>query len=213
MADTQPGKHPVTGKPQGKLKKGPGENKVGGKKGKPPLISEETKAYAAFLIADNKSAAEVAKQCDISERTLWAWRKEEWFLDLVSEALEKIRSEGTIRGFSEREARVQALNNLANDFLTVFKERGEEAAHIAVPGWRTGLMVHEQKSIGAGPLASVHDLYRVDVPTTKEFRETLKQIAIEVGQWTEKSETSFDFSKLSDEQLTNLEDAVSKLTA
>jgi len=46
------------------------------------------------------------------------------------------------------------------------------------------------KSVGSGEFAHEVRLYRVDTALVREIRDTLKQIAIEAGQWAEKREVT-----------------------
>lgn len=54
-----------------------------------------------------------------------------------------------------------------------------------VPGGKTGLLVREIKSIGAGPNSREVEEYKVDTGLLKELREHERQAAIELGQWQE----------------------------
>ena len=116
-----------------------------------------------------------------------------------------LRDQVLTEGISNVADRIRRYDQRWNQIHQIFQERGADPAHADTPGWRTGLLCHEQKSIGAGALATIVDMYRVDTAALKEERDLAKQAAQELGQWTEKTESSFDLSSLSDEELEVLE--------
>lgn len=175
-------------------------------------VPEEIRTKAATLIAiGDVSYTEIAKQCEIDETTLYGWRKEEWFIKKVAAALDHLRQTVMKEGIADRVERVKRLQKRWDGINKVFQERGDDPIHSSHPGWTTGLLCHEQRSIGSGDLASVVDIYKVDVGTIKEEREIAKQAAQELGQWTEKIQQSYDLSNLTDEELETLERISSKL--
>jgi hypothetical protein len=55
----------------------------------------------------------------------------------------------------------------------------------AVPGGKSGLLVHNVKSIGSGEFAERVDLYEVDTGLLQQCLALEKQAAQEVGDWEE----------------------------
>jgi hypothetical protein len=145
---------------------------------------------AAQLLADGKlTLGEIAEDLDISPRTLWNWRKDPEFAARVEELLETFRQEVRRRGLAIREQRIRSLNDRWTRLQQVVEERADDPTHANVPGWKTGLLVHNVKSVGGGDNATVVDLYEVDTGLLRELREHEKQAAQELGQWVEKQET------------------------
>lgn len=144
---------------------------------------------AAQLLADGKlTLGEIAEELDIDPKTLWNWRKESEFAARVEELLEAFRQEVRRRGIAVRERRLQVLDDTWDRLQRVIQERADDPTHANVPGWKTGLLVHNVKSVGGGDNATVVDLYEIDTGLLRELREHKKQAAQELGQWTEKHE-------------------------
>jgi len=212
MAD-RPGKHPKTGEPQGGLNSGGnwGNAFNAGRK-----ITEETgtvcKSKAPALIALGEySRAKIAELVGVRPETIGIWMRDPKFVKKVEDAKEQIHQAILQEGIGNRLERVKRLHTRWNQIDEVFLARAEDPSHALQPGWTTGLLCHEQRSLGSGELATVVDIYKVDIGTIKEERELAKQAAQELGQWTEKTQTTVDLSKLSDEDLENLERISSKL--
>lgn len=92
-------------------------------------------------------------------------------------------------GALTKRRRLRKYDKLVDRFEALFDARGKELEG-EVNGGDTGLLVRTEKMIGAGENARVITEYRVDNGTIKEYRETMKQSAIERGEWTEKKELS-----------------------
>lgn len=210
----QPGKHPITGKPQGRLKRGGNEGNVYGAGKKTNAVFKKSRTLAISLVAiGEKTFDDIAKECGIGADTFLTWRKDPEFIAAVDRAKEEVRQTILKTGIADRVERVRRLNKRFDGLNQVFEERGADPTHQDVPGWSTGLLCHEQKGVGSGPLAEVVDVYKVDAGAIREERELAKQAAQELGQWTEKVQNSFDLSNLTDEELDVLERIQSKLTA
>lgn len=174
---------------------------------------DETKETAAVLLAVGElTNEEVAEKVGVDRVTLYRWSLLQEFKDRITANQEEIRKRVFSEGVADLAGRVRRYNKRWNQINRIFEARAADATHAGVPGWETGLLCHEQKSIGSGELATVIDQYKVDVGTIKEERELAKQAAQELGQWEEKTKTSFDLSNLSDEDLNALERISSKIT-
>jgi hypothetical protein len=168
-------------------------------------------AKAAVMAANGASHTEIAEAVDRAPDTICEWAQTDEFKRLVQEQLDAARKVILETGIADRVERVKRLGKRWNQINEVFQARANDPGHISVPGWDTGLLCHEQKSLGSGDLATVVDVYKVDTATIKEEREISKQAAQELGQWTEKVQTSYDLSNLSDEELEALERISNKL--
>lgn len=149
----------------------------------------DERRLAAQLLADgNLTDAEIGDKCNVSRQAIWNWKQEPEFTAEVEIQTEAFKQQVRRRGLASRERRIAALNDRWNRLQRVVEERADDPAHQAVPGWKTGLLVHNVKSVGGGENATVVDLYEVDTGLLKELREHEKQAAQELGQWTEKHE-------------------------
>jgi hypothetical protein len=89
-------------------------------------------------------------------------------------------AEGIIqREITNRNARVGLLQDLVERMRRVIEERGAELAD--VPGGSSGLLVKTYKGKDADTA-----VYRFDAALVEQMNATCKQVAIEIGQWTEK---------------------------
>lgn len=144
---------------------------------------------AAQLIADgNLTITEIAEKFGVSRQTIYNWKQVPEIAARIEQHLEDFRQEVRRRGLASREKRIASLNDRWKRLQKVVEERADDPNHQSVPGWKTGLLVHNVKSVGGGENATVVDLYEVDTGLLKELREHEKQAAQELGQWTEKHE-------------------------
>lgn len=158
-----------------------------------PFDWDAPKEKAAVLVALGElTNAQIAEQCEVGESTIYNWKGSTEFKERVEENKEEIRKRVFTEGIGDLLARVRRYNKRWGQIDQVFAERAADPAHSSVPGWTTGLLCHEQKSLGSGDLATVIDVYRVDVGTIKEERELAKQAAQDLGQWSEKKDVTTD---------------------
>ena len=155
---------------------------------KEPFPWDESRRESAQLLADGKlTDQEIADRAGVARTTLWRWRKHPEFAAEVEGHLEAFRSEVRRRGIADRERRIKALNDRWNRLQRVMEERADDPSMANVAGGRTGLLVHNVKSVGFGETAQIVDLYEIDAALLKELREHEKQAAQELGQWVEQS--------------------------
>ena len=88
---------------------------------------------------------------------------------------------------ADRNARLAALQDRWQRMRALIDARAEDMRD--VPGGQTGLLVEAKKPTKYGDVVE----YQADTALLREMRETEKQAAIEVGQWSEKSETTWTF--------------------
>jgi polyhydroxyalkanoate synthesis regulator phasin len=61
------------------------------------------------------------------------------------------------------------------------------------PGAETGLVQTSMKAVGKNTTVKTHE---IDVPTLRLLNELERQIAIETGQWEEKTKSKVEFQSL-----------------
>ena len=96
---------------------------------------------------------------------------------------ETIDEAAIIGGLALKEARIRSKIHRADLLRQVIAERAKADEMQVAPGGRTGLLAIDYKGKDAD-----QPVYKVDAGLLKELRELEKEIAIELGQWTEKSE-------------------------
>lgn len=144
----------------------------------------EARIKAAQLTAEDKlSDDEIAEQCGVKRRQLARWKAEPKFQARVKEILAKTADSLQKKGIRDKERRLAKLDRLARRIELVMRERAADMAD--VPGGQSGLLVRDYKG---GQIMT--EIYKFDAAMAKEYREAMKQAAIELGEWTEKRELS-----------------------
>lgn len=150
--------------------------------------SEQKEQAALLLAADELTDEAIAEKLGTGRTTLFQWRSKPEFRARIEKHQDDIRTRIRSRGIAIVENRVRALQDRWDRMHRLMNERGASTEMLNVPGGSTGLLVHNVKSIGAGPTAEKVDLYEFDAALFKEMREHEKQAAQELGQWTEKAD-------------------------
>lgn len=91
-------------------------------------------------------------------------------------------TEALEEGLARRAVRLNQKMERHSLLRQVIEERGRAEHMQEVEGGRTGLLVRDYKG------ASFVPVYRLDAALLKELRDLEREIAIELGQWTEKKE-------------------------
>jgi AcrR family transcriptional regulator len=153
----------------------------------------EPMLLAAQLIAEAKlTHDEIAKRVGLSRQAVYAWRKKPEFAAEVERALDERRREIRRTGIADLEARVAALNDRWTRMRRLMEARADDPSMAKVPGGTTGLLVRTVKGLGSGEAFTLVEEYAVDTGLLRELREHEKQAAQELGQWTEKSQSSVE---------------------
>ncbi len=148
---------------------------------------------AAQLVAEGRLTLEaVAEEVGVHRRTISRWLKEYDFMARVQEVVKEFEDQSRGRLLSQRWGRIEKLIDRAEEIEALFAARrlqeaeGDDpsvAAQIA-----TGHVVKRPKYIGHGKYSERLYEYEADTALLREYRETLKQIAIETGQWSQQAE-------------------------
>jgi hypothetical protein len=176
---------------------------VTGNRGGRRLTDEQiakAKLDVAGALAAGKTVPEAAQGAGVVPSTVKRWQKgDAEFKRLIEEAKKMLEQETLKASITDRAARIARLQKRWDAIDVLIQARADDPQHMSVPGTETGLLAHEQKSLGSGELATVVDVYRADVALLKEERGLAKQAAIEMGEWQEKIQ--HDFTTLPDEDL------------
>lgn len=165
---------------------------------------------AAYLVAENKlTDIEIAAQVGVNHGTIDRWKKRPGFQVRVKEHVETWRAAFKGQGIADRQARVDAANDRHRRLQQVIEERAKDPLVQDVPGGKTGLIVPEPMLMkvyeaideDSGTLKAIPRMsemaykYSVDTGLLKEMRELEKQVAQDLGQWTEKIQLEFEKAK------------------
>lgn len=90
---------------------------------------------------------------------------------------------------AQMEYRISVLDDIERRYRDLISARSGDMAG-KVPGGETGLLVRQFKAIGSGETAHEVTEYKADTAVTQEIRDTHKQAAQELGQWTDKLDLS-----------------------
>jgi DNA-binding XRE family transcriptional regulator len=142
---------------------------------------------AILLAADEITDTAIAEKVGVTRQTLYNWREHPDFQARVQEHIAELEAVTLRYAIAKKRNRVAWLDRDLQRLERVQAARAEE--HKDIPGGDTGLLVRQVKQIGAGRDVQVVEEYAVDVPLLKEKRETMKQAATELRQWTDQIAT------------------------
>lgn len=154
---------------------------------------------AALIAVGELTHQEIADKLDMGLSTVYKWKTLPAFQARVKENIADIREAVLTQEIGDIVKRIRRLNKRWQQIDKLIDERADSPEMMNVAGGQTGLLAHEQKSIGSGELATVVDVYKFDAALIREERELAKQAAQECGQWTDR--VKLDFSNLSDAEL------------
>lgn len=152
------------------------------------FVWTKKREQAAALVADDQLAdREIAQSIGVNKVTLERWKQHPSFRARVDALVEDVRLALRAKGISDKANRVAALDDRWRRMQRVIDERAADESYADVPGWKTGLLVHQRKKIGHGEDSEVVDEFVVDVGLLRELRAHEEQAAKELGQWVERS--------------------------
>ena len=151
----------------------------------PSIVISGRRLEAAELLAqDRLSVQEVADRVGVTYKTLQNWRWNPSFEAKVLELREQIQKELRARGIREK---LYRIDSYANDFeRTQMIVEGRALDMTDVPGGESGFLVRQSKIVGK----LVVEEYAFDAALMSERRALRKQIAQELGEWTERADIS-----------------------
>lgn len=150
------------------------------------LTSKQRKA--AMLVAeDAMTNARIAEECGVSEPTIYYWKRDPEFARVVREKVQQLDEAVSQLRFAKRRERIRALNEQAEDYLTIIQERADWFAQndADVPGGRTGRIVRQERVIGTGKAATKTVEYVIDKGLEAQFDAVLVHLAKERGEWSD----------------------------
>ncbi len=158
-----------------------------------PWIWTEARDRAALLLAEDELPdAQIADAVGVNPDTLYEWKKRREFTDKIAEYVKKIGAPALRYAIAKLSRRVAALDAEWRRLNKVIEDRAADPDLATVPGGTTGLVIRRRRVLGSGGKRHVVDEFEVDVATLREIRETLKQAAIECGQWQKRMALAAD---------------------
>lgn len=124
--------------------------------------------------------AEAALRADVSPAAVHGWKRRDKFKALMARYEERVNREAVSTGVALKVVRLRKLGRHASRIEKVFDARAEALAG-SVAGGDSGLIAHDQKSIGSGLNAEIVDVYEFDAALSREYRGVLEQAAKEIG--------------------------------
>lgn len=156
------------------------------------LTAKQKLFCASYLGAANGNATEAARLAGYSgnSKTLQVIGSENLSKPLIKARIAKTTNKLIERHISIKQNRIDALNDRWLGMQRLVEARANDPETIKGPGGDTGMVVHTVKTIGTGDRQKTVNEYTFDAALQREIRETERQAAQELGQWTEKFSVS-----------------------
>jgi hypothetical protein len=149
---------------------------------KPVKLTHRQHAFIAAYLGDARlNATEAARLAGYSPKTAYSIGHDLLKKPEIQQVITAWRDEVKTQGIASLAFRVQRLDDLERRYAELIAARATDLA--GIPGGDTGLLVRVAKSLGQG---EYHLEYQADTALTKEIRELHRQVAIELGEWSEK---------------------------
>jgi 16S rRNA A1518/A1519 N6-dimethyltransferase RsmA/KsgA/DIM1 with predicted DNA glycosylase/AP lyase activity len=136
-----------------------------------------------LLAEDRLTDRAIAEDVGISTSTLWHWKRKPECQARIKLYQQEMATHAFRQGIAQRENRLGALADRWKRMHALMEARAQAYDSPEIPGGSTGLIVEEVK---VSPKGDKTVVYSFDRALFQEMRETEKQAAIELGQWTEK---------------------------
>ncbi len=165
---------------------------IGTKMGRPSSYNAKKHEAAILLAEDKLGDRRIAEELGISLSTLSLWKLKPELQELIR--VKQVELDDAVSRFkyAKRRERVEALNEMAEDYLIIRDERARWYLENEpdIPGGKTGRLVRTERWVGQGRNAIQVIEHVVDKAADDAFRATLIQIAKERGEWSDKKEIS-----------------------
>lgn len=143
---------------------------------------------ALMVAKGEKTRHQIAVELEISYQLLSGWINDDPEFQAEVESIKAEIKQALIeQGIAAKAVRLEKYNRIVERIESVIDSRSKSCAAGLIAGGESGLIAHDVRLTRSGePI----DIGRFDGALVREFRETLKQAAIEVGDWSEKRELS-----------------------
>lgn len=146
---------------------------------------------AAQLIVDGElSLDDIAIEVGVAKRTLIRWKERPNFELHMGRLREEIAAALKAEGIRRRENRLANYQDRIDRLQRIIEARAADRFYAFEPGYSTGLMVRDVKSIQVGDDHVKVELFKVDTGLLSAMLALEKQAAQDSGQWSEKEDPS-----------------------
>lgn len=159
-----------------------------------PLLGELLPDYemlrpqiVKMICEEGMTTTQVAESVGYPPSVVRMWLRRDDYQAKIREYHELFEEQMMQLSVAQKSRRIADLQTLLNKQKQVIDERATAYSHIPVGGG-SGLLVKQTKSVGTGPTAYEVSEYVYDSAIVKDILSIHKQAAIELGQWSEKSE-------------------------
>lgn len=150
------------------------------------FVWDEQRSKAAQQVAEgNLTEHQIAEGLGIGRATVERWKAHPVFQARVKEIVDETTAALKKQGIRIKETRLAKLDRMIRRIEVVIVGRANDM--LEAPGGKSGLLARDYKGKDAD-----RAIYKFDAALVKEYRECLKQAAIELGEWTEKREHTIE---------------------
>lgn len=164
--------------------------------------SEKQHRAAVLAAEDRLTDAEIAAEVGVSPRQYWRWKRDPEFMAAVEAERARLVQALRLKGIAEKQNRIDGLVDRHQRLQQVIEERAKDPLMQTVAGGKTGVMVaspmlvkvyiaggdEDGEILTPTKQSELQYTFAVDTGLLKEMRDTEKQVAQELGQWSEKLE-------------------------
>lgn len=162
-------------------------------------LDPRRRQVAELLALGELSDEEIGERVGVSRATINRWKKRPEIRAFIAAASEAIGEAIRADGITKKQTRLDAYEAQHAQFEQIRRERAEDAAKpesklYGIPGATTGwiigalkLVTHKNERDGSIWKEESWE-YTVDTGLSREMNNLRKQVAQEVGDWTEKQE-------------------------
>ncbi len=144
-------------------------------------------ALAAQLVAEDAVPdVRIAEKVGVSPSTLARWKVDAAFRERVDTIRHEMQAKLLRAGIAAKQNRVDGYVERHRRLQAVIDARAADRRYAEEPGWSTGLLVRSERRRGA----VVEVEFSIDTGLLAEMRALEKQVAQELGEWTEKREVT-----------------------
>ncbi len=173
-----------------------------------PFFSQNRtkKHQAAILLAEDQLTDEaIAEAVGVTRRTVAEWKTHPEFLQVIGDYTGAIIGEALKLPIAKKHERISQLNKLNESYWQIINDRAERHAgevedtpenaaarmfgDFTPAEAATGMLVKQMKIAANGKTVTE---WVFDKALASEIRDTHKQAAQELGQWTEQSKVEMD---------------------
>lgn len=154
------------------------------KKENPWAWTKQRETAARRVAEDSISDRAIAEEIGVAQHTIYIWRQRPEFMARVDQYVNEYRARIRRSGLAVVENRVRKLEKVARYMEELMEKR------LADHG--SPIIVRQVKGIGSGDSFREVEEFPTDTGLLREYREYLKQVPQDLGQWQEKAESAGD---------------------